>query len=271
MCPNPASLKSPVAPLGRKRTRNHDLPPRMARKGAHYYYVCNKPRRWIPLGIDLAAAKRKWAELEQGPAQGLTVGELVQRYIDTHGHELAAGTVKQYRSFHRAIVLSFPIPANQLTPVHVALWRDLPDQRRRRTYVNGCLAVLRAACAMGAEQGLSSDLRVRGNRLKPRDRYLTDDEYRAIREKAPEWLQIAMDLGYLTAARRSDVLAFTWADVDSTLSMRQMKTKQRMSFEITPELSAILGEARKRRVLGLHIVANSRGGPFTLLCLGGLG
>jgi integrase len=259
MLPNQAAPSSPGPPLGRKRTRNFDLPPHMAMKGGRYYYVCNgKPRVWIPLGTDRARALRLWAEHEAGPQVGLSVGDLVQRYID-RSDDLTPGSRKQYQSYQRALAEAFPIPASQLSAMHVALWRDLPPQRNRKTYVNGCLAVLRAACALGAEQGLSSPLAVKGWTLKSRDRYLTDEEYIAIRERAPEWLQIAMDLAYLTASRRGDLLQLQWSAVADTLTLRQEKTSQRMQFSMTPDLSFILDQARRRRIVGLYVIANDKG------------
>jgi integrase len=268
MSPNQAAPSFPAHPLGRKRTRNFDLPPHMAMKGGRYYYVCNgKPRVWIPLGTDRAKALRLWAEHEAGPQVGLSVGDLVQRYID-RSDELTPGSRKQYQSFQRALAEAFPIPASQLSAQHVALWRDLPSQRNRKTYVNGCLAVLRAACTLGAEQGLSSPLAVRGWTLKARDRYLTDEEYIAIRERAPEWLQIAMDLGYATASRPSDILSLKWSMVGESLDLRQQKTTQRISFSMTEELRAILQRARARPLLGLTVIANARGRPVTKGMLG---
>jgi integrase len=261
MSADQAAPSFPAHPLGRKRTtRNLDLPPHMARKGGRYYYVCNgKPRVWIPLGKDKARALRLWAEHEAGGIEsGLSVGDLVQRYID-RSDDLTQGTLKQYKSFQRALEAAFPIPADQLTAHHVALWRDLPSQRNRKTYVNGCLAVLRAAYSLGAEQGVSAPLAVKGWTLKSRDRYLTDEEYIAIRERAPEWLQIAMDLGYLTGSRRGDIMALKWSSVGDSLTMRQEKTSQRMSFTISADLSSTLEQARRRRVLGLYVVANDKG------------
>ncbi len=246
-------------PMGRRRTINHDLPPRMARKGASYYYVCSGPsRKWIPLGKDLSRARRKWAELE-GPGEGLSVGELVQRFIDRE--ERPASTMMQYRSYQKALALAFPIPAAQLRSTHVALWREL--QKGRKHYANGCIAVLTAACRLGAELGLSERITVGKWKLEARDRYLTDDEFRAIRERATEWLQIAMDIAYLTASRPSDIRGMKWSDVGSALTVRQQKTAQRMSFAMTPELSSTLERARARRVLGLYVCATDRGKRIT--------
>jgi integrase len=262
-----ATPKFPAPPLGRKRTQNFDLPPHMTVKAGRYYYVYSgKPRVWVPLGTDKAKALRLWAEHEAGPQVGLSVGDLVQRYIDRS--EITDGTRKQYQSYQKALAAAFPIPANQLSPQHVALWRDLPNQLRRKTYVSGCLAVLRAASLLGEEQGLCVALRTRGARLTARTRYLEDSEYIAIREKAPEWLQIAMDLGYATASRPSDILSLKWSMVGESLEVRQKKTSQRISFSMTPELHGILHSARKRPLLGLTVIANTRGKPVTKDMLG---
>jgi integrase len=109
---------------------------------------------------------------------------------------------------------------------------------------------------------VASALTVKGWTLKARDRYLEDSEYIAIREKAPEWLQIAMDLGYATASRPSDMVALRWSNVGEALTMRQEKTSQRMSFSMTPELASILDRARTRRIVGLHVLANAKGRPI---------
>lgn len=53
--------------MGRNRTKDLDLPPRMYRRGACFYYVSNTlPRKWIALGDDLEVARVRWAKLEAG-------------------------------------------------------------------------------------------------------------------------------------------------------------------------------------------------------------
>jgi len=261
-------LRDPVVPsspglfsMGRKRTIHHDLPPRMQQKGKSYYYVSNAPRKWTPLGRDLAKAKRLWAELDGVPGASLSVADLVQRYMDRE--ERAEGTAKQYRGYHRALSKAFPIPAAQLRSQHVALWRELPAQRARKDYTNGCLAVLMAACRLGHEQGECDLIAVGKWEVDGRDRYLEDGEFRAIREAAKPWLRIAMDIAYLTASRPSDVRALKWEQVGESLGMRQKKTLQRMAFTMTPELASVLAAARQRRILGLYVCATNKGKPIT--------
>ena len=141
----PSSPGTPST-MGRRRSKHFDLPPRMQMKGSAYYYVCGSPsRQWVPLGSDLAKAKRKWADLDAGAPQSLSVGDLVQKYLDRRVRAL--GTQQMYRSYHKALADAFPIPAAQLTSQHVALWREL--QAHRKVYANGCITLLTSACRLG--------------------------------------------------------------------------------------------------------------------------
>lgn len=88
-------------PMGRKRTRDFDLPPRMYRRGKALYYV-GGDRRWVPLGNDLSRAKRLWAEFEC-VQDSHTVADLVSHYIADKMQRRAPSTVKQYRSFANTI------------------------------------------------------------------------------------------------------------------------------------------------------------------------
>jgi integrase len=254
---------SPGTPsiMGRRRTKHFDLPPRMQRKGSAYYYVCGSPsRQWVPLGTDLAKAKRRWAELDAGAPQSLSVGDLVQKYLDRE--DRAPGTQQMYRSYHRAIADAFPIPAAQLTSQHVALWREL--QAHRKVYANGCITLLTSACRLGKELGLSDTITVGKWATEGRDRVLEPGEFRAIRDHAVEWLQVAMDLGYLTGARPSDLRALRWADVNTErVAMRQIKTAQRMEFTMTDDLASVLDRARRRSILGLFVIASPKGRPVS--------
>lgn len=247
--------------MGRRRSVNHGLPPRMQPKGNAYYYVSSiKPRKWLPLGSDLARAKLKWAELEGSPPQGVSVGELVQMYIN---HETRAdGTAIQYKSYQKVLSADFPIPVVQLRSQHVAIWREL--QHARKTFANGCIAVLVASCRFGHELGLSERITVGKWDVGDRDRDLLPEEFRRIREAAIEWLQVAMDISYLTGARPTDIRLLRWPQVTAeAVLMRQEKTKQRMKFKMNADLASVLDRARARPVVGLYVVATAKGKPVS--------
>jgi hypothetical protein len=131
--------------MGRKRSKNHHLPPHMAQKesslGISYYYVYNSPRRREPLGNDLDKARRLWANIEAGGARqgligndaGLTVGQLVQRHIDRE--DRPAGTLSQYKSTRKRLL---DLSWQRSKPA--ATSRLARGQWQAQVYCNGCIA-----------------------------------------------------------------------------------------------------------------------------------
>lgn len=248
--------------MGRKRTRDFDLPPRLYRRGARFYYVTHE-RRWIPLGTDLARAKRLWADYECLGCAG-NVPDLVDRYLADCMAGRAASTVKQYRSFANTIRREWPTtPADLLQPHELARYRD----RSPPGWANGVLSLLRVAYAKGIEWGwvaTNPAALVRFNAMPVRERTLTDAEFRTIRAGLPAWGRVWMDLSYCTALRPSDALALRWEQVGDALTSRTRKTNVRQAFAIGEGLREVIEEARNRPILGLYVVASDKGRPITL-------
>lgn len=260
MFPHPIIPSSPAPPLGRRREKDFDLPPRLHRRGTRYYYVSSKrPRKWLYLGRDLAEAKRQWADLEN-PQKPLSVAELCRKYVSVA--KLEPATRKQYESYARTIEQAFPIAARSLRKQHVALWRDANIHRPGT--VNGVLALLSATWNKAGEWGaVEHDVSAQKLEQEVRDKLLTDEEFGAIRDHAPAWLQIMMDLAYLTAARPADILGLRWEKVGEHLSLRQKKTRQRQAFILAPRLVEVIERARQRRILGLYVIADEAGRPLS--------
>jgi integrase len=249
--------------MGRRRTKDLDLPPRLYRRGSSYYYVA-ADKKWHPLGKDRARALRLWADLECLP-QAVTVADLIRRYVSDCLESKAESTRKRYAGYRDTIEDQFgALPADDLTPFALARWRD--GGKIKRGWFNGCLSVLRKAYRKGAEWGWShtdAPERVAFNETEPRRRYLSDDEFRRIRDAAPTWLQTAMDLSYLTGMRESDVLALRWSAVEDRIRVEQIKTGNRQAFEITPALRTVLEAAKRAPIVGLFVVATAKGRPIS--------
>ncbi len=250
-------------PMGRPRTRDFGLPPRMYRRGTRFYYVASGGK-WHSLGSDLDRAKRLWAEYECTGCAG-TVDDLVQRYLDLGMEGRAESTRKQYKAFARVIDGQWgKLPCDLLTPHQLARWRD---SGIGKGWANGVLSLLRVAYAKGIEWGWCATnpaTAVKFNAMPVRDRYLEDDEYRAIRAHLPRWAQVWMDLSYVTALRPGDALGVRWEQVGEALTNRTRKTKVRQAFAMSDDLRAILEEARQRPILGLYVVANDKGRPLSM-------
>ena len=82
-----------------------------------------------------------------------------------------------------------------------------------------------------------------------RKRY-TAEGLKAIREKAPVWLQNAIDLALITTQRRTDILDMRFDGVrDGYLYLVQKKTAKAsdaawIRFRVTPELQAVISRCR---------------------------
>lgn len=256
--------------MGRHRTKDLDLPPRLYRRGSSYYYV-DAAKKWHPLGQDKARALRLWADLECVPPF-VTVGEVVRRFISDKMDKYAKSTRSRYADYAIAIEQQFPgLPANDLTRFAVARWRD--GGKVKPGWFNGCLSLLRIAYRAGGEWGWTDQNEaehVSFNTMGERGRYVSDAEFRAIRDIAPTWLQTAMDLSHLTTIRESDLLALRWSAVTDRIYVEQIKTRRggepgtgtRQAFEITPAVRAVLEGAKRRSVLGLFVVATDKGRPI---------
>jgi len=121
------------------------------------------------------------------------------------------------------------------------------------------------------------------NEQLPRARYITDDEYLARRDIAPDWMAATMDLGYLTALRLGDLLSIRLQPPGPTdehacwltqevLYAQPAKTRRRTPVCLTFALEGALREVvqrlltiwSKRRVQGMYLICNRRGQPYTV-------
>jgi len=83
--------------------------------------------------------------------------------------------------------------------------------------VNKELAVFAAAISLAAENELVERMPRFPPRLKPatpRQGFLSEADYRAIRDQLPAWAQPVLDFGYYSGWRRSEILGLTREELD---------------------------------------------------------
>lgn len=86
---------------------------------------------------------------------------------------------------------------------------------------------------------------VHRRRQNVRDRLITQKEYDAVYKQCRPWLQIIMDLCYLTGQRIGDVLKIERKDLlDEGIFFEQEKTGKRLIVGWTPELRAVIDRAK---------------------------
>lgn len=106
---------------------------------------------------------------------------------------------------------------------------------------------------------------VKGFKESRRDRYVSDDEFRAVWEEADQTTRDAMDLALLTGQRPADVHKIERSDIhDGALWIVQNKTKSKRAIEITGELAQLIERinARPRERLSAYLIQDDDGRPL---------
>lgn len=234
--------------MGRRRQSKFDLPPRMHEKSGTYYYVTTtKPRKWTSLGKDLNEARRKWAEIEAGPAAGNSFNALLDEWIASEAFsDLSANTQKQYRSVARQLRTTFDgFSVEQIEPKHIALWQDShPSKVNANTGKSILTNVLNIAVRRGMINRNPAK-EVENLTIKRRKRYITDEEFLKIRECASPALRAAMDISYVTGARIGDVIHIRLSHItEEGLLIRQGKTNKLQLFKRNEALDTVIANAK---------------------------
>ena len=224
----------------RPKTSGRKLPPRMLERKKKlksgkvwiaYYYNAREPdgkRVEIPLGTDLIAAKRKWAELEGKPVPN--DASLMAYVFDKYESDIlptkGTGTQRVDRGYLKQLRAAFDkAPIDAIKPSDIARYRDA---RTAKVSANREVTLLSHIFNMAREWGFTARENpcsgVRKNKERPRDYYAEDDVWKAVYAKAAPELRDAMDLNYLTGQRPADVLKMTPHDIrNDELHVRQNK------------------------------------------------
>ncbi|MEX0804836.1 MAG: tyrosine-type recombinase/integrase [Candidatus Binatia bacterium] len=112
--------------------------------------------------------------------------------------------------------------------------------------VNREVSCLTTALNLASDEGLCDGApRVKKERETPRERTLTDDEYRALLEASPRWLQRLLIGANETAIDQGVLLRLTWDSMrDGLIKAGRDKTGVRQRVGISPALNAVLDELR---------------------------
>jgi integrase len=222
-------------------------------KGKTYYHVStNIPRKWTKLDRDIGLAKRLWADIEgeQHNPQDHTFNGIVARYRKEVLPTKALQTQRDNeKELARLIAVFGIIPIDSIKPHHIKRYLDergktakVRANREKALFSH----VFNFARQCGYTDAPNPCAGVKGHRETGRDRYVEDDEYLAVWNKAHYTVQDAMDLAHLTGQRPADLLKLNHDDIrDGMLWFTQNKTGKKLRIEITGELANLI-----ERVLG---------------------
>jgi integrase len=271
----------------RPKTTGKKLPPRMLARTrtlksgevwTGYYYNGRDDegkRKEVALGTDLAAAKRKWAELEctEVPPDA----SLMQYAFDQYERDILPkkkpSTQRENKLCLKELRRSFDkAPIELITPQDIARYRDA---RTAPVRANREIALLSHVFNMAREWGFTKRDNpcrgVRRNKEKPRDYYAEDDVWNAVREAGTDALRDAMDLAYLSGQRPADVLKMNKADIrNEELHVRQNKTQHGLRIRLSidgqlTELGACIERLQVRLVHAMSgaLICTEQGQPLT--------
>lgn len=287
--------------MGRKPTKNLNLPPRMRARTrwskTHYYYDWGgTPRREEPLGSDFVLAIKKWAEIEgaQVPMQAQPTFKhaaeiYVREVLPTKAPRTQTDNLKELaflKEFFGETMLLEDIEPNHITKY--LRWRhlkavELLTKKNRAAAPNAGhvranreLAlfshIFNKARAIGLTVAANPCLGIQKNSETGRDIYIEDDVYKRLYEHADEPTRDAMDLAYLAGQRPQDTLNYDERDIrDGHLFIGQGKTGKKLRMEVTGELKEVIDRIRARKatykVVSTALVVTETGQRMTLRTL----
>lgn len=247
--------------MGRKRKHRKDLPLRMRFKHGAYYLRSQSSE--IHLGRDYQSAMKKYAEINNGQDLS-TISALIDGFVKHKLKDRAPRTQKNYLhelKFLRAVFGA--MQPEDLLPKDIYGYKSA----RPRVSANREIALLSTVMQYGIELGLihvNPCRSVKRNKETPRDRYVTDEEFQAVRAIATESIRLAMDIAYQTGLRMADILKLTLRDVsEAGITIRTNKDRKNLVFEWTPELRGVVERSRERKITGLALVCTRDGGRYT--------
>ena len=258
--------------MGRKRKDGDPLGlagTRLAFRRGRFFYIHRADGRWEDVGTDVDQAKRTAARYNN-PGDGFGTmaywfGEfLADCKLRVKAKALSQRTLDDYTGY-----------ADELGPLVAAFGKRFPESikpadvqayleanakldpprpvpaNRERAFLSSCLSWM-IRNEKVPDLKVNPCMRASGvqrNPERPRERYVTHAEYRAVYDAGNRSVKLAMELVYRTLQRPEvDVLAWTPANVQNkdggkVLRFRQSKSKRLVDIGLTGQLGALVAEA----------------------------
>lgn len=182
----------------------------------------------------------------------ITMNDLFDKYDRECIPDLQPRSQRDYRSIIQILRGPFgPKLPREVKPRNVVDFINVPTGRIHRNRMVTILStVFKKAIGKWC---IEDDLRnpctgVERWPTKPRDRYVTTEEFDAFRATTRPQVQIAMDLALLLGQRQGDIIGLKWAQITSAngkdyIEIDQGKTGKKLAIEVTPAVEAVLDRA----------------------------
>ncbi len=198
--------------MGRKRAPGNEWMPKgvFFRPSGYYWKPGGSTENIAPADATKAEVWVAYEKKVEGRKNRITFTQLWRKFLASADYaDLAPRTQKDYLAHEKYILAVFgDAEAKAIKPEHIRRYMDARGQKSR-VQANHEHSSMSRVFRWSYQRGY-----VPGNPCvgvdkfpKPqRDRYITDEEYRAIYNNATPAVRAAMEIAYLCAARVSDVL-----------------------------------------------------------------
>lgn len=260
-----------MRPVGRQRKTNRHLPQRVyERRGAYFYFPRKGPAVLLHDNGDRSypAALRALARVLGAEGPTGTVEQLVARYDAEELGQKAERTRRGRRQEFKPLVRVFGHMAPEdLEPHHVwTYWTARGRTEQARHEIRALSALLTFARRIGARKQPNPCFGLQLPLSPPRDRYVTDEEFLAVRELAPAMIQYAMDLALLCGVDGATVRKIERRHLtDEGIEFERTKTDAFQLIEWNDELRlTVQAVLRERPQLRRVLICNRHGQPYSL-------
>jgi integrase len=236
------------------------------RHGAYYYAAKGGP--WKRLATDYTEALRALAAFLATDMPVLTVEQLIARYDAEELAQKAEKTRKGRRQEFKKVAEVFGrMRPAAIEPHHVwNYWAKRGKTEQARHEIRALSALLTFARRVGARSTPNPCFGLQLPMGSARDRYVTDDEYLAVRDLAQPMIGYAMDLALLAGMDESTILKLERRHLtDEGVQFERGKTGVFQLIEWNDELRLTV-EALKREPPQLRqfLICNRHGRPYTV-------
>lgn len=235
-----------MSPRRRKNSADAWLPPRVypSKYGYHWQPKSGGKVRIAPPDASKSAVIRAYDKAVQEYRRD-TFAVLADEYLNSaQFRQLSARSQRDYDKIVLSLKKVFgKARIDDIEPRHVRRYMDLKGEKAPVS-ANRHLAIMSTIFSWGYERGLAKMnpcKGVRRHKESARDRYVEDWEYQAVYGQASDLLKAAMEISYLCAARKGDVLRLQRQALrPEGVFIRQGKTGVQQIKEWTPRLRAAI-------------------------------
>ena len=248
------------------------LPKYIQHKHGSYYYVrriSGNPPKWIKLGKTEADMYRKLADIKENEANKGTMADYFDRYkkeiIPTKAERTQVNNKAEIKNLRKVFGHMLP---HQITPVFIYGYMDKRGQKSKvsANLEKALLSNVFSYLIRWGIVGTNPCVGVKAFTIKPRNRYVTDKEYKAVYDYSPPLIQCAMEIAVITGMRQGDILNLKLLDIqEDGIHLTANKTGKKQIINWTTDLKKVVKECKKLSKVSshTHLICNQKGKAYT--------